>query len=334
MAPSHSSRLGKARPTQLSGWARRSPSPGLEVPPAYTDAALPGPASLAKSRAPGTRSPPEPGPQGACALSATHCPKPVAYTGSPGVCYRCMRVCVLGEGVRGDARQISPSSLPRRGTTQKQQKRRSRPWRNPPHREHLRLPCRERSLRFSERRARCCPPRPASREHRREGARRQGSSQSLWNEAGTKEQAGKGGMRRCLGTGRRRVSSASSTANVPFGLIQCGDRTRRGLLLQDDAGRRRQVQGPDLGPELVLRVTGRRGDGSEVPAAGRAGGRALAALGALAGRDRPSLSSPGMSSQTPANRMERRSSPCTFSEPSSRKNWRLPSCPPGGDRRG
>lgn len=334
MVPSHSSRLGKARPTQLSGWARRSPSPGLEVPPAYTDAALPGPASLAKSRAPGTRSPPEPGPQGACALSATHCPKPVAYTGSPGVCHRCMRVCVLGEGVRGDARQISPSSLPRRGTTQKQQKRRSRPWRNPPHREHLRLPC-ERGASDSRKdgpgAARPGPP-PVSIAVKALGGK--DHLRACGTRRGTKEQAGKGGMRRCLGTGRRRVSSASSTANVPFGLIQCGDRTRRGLLLQDDAGRRRQVQGPDLGPELVLRVTGRRGDGSEVPAAGRAGGRALAALGALAGRDRPSLSSPGMSSQTPANGMERRSSPCTFSEPSSRKNWRLPSCPPGGDRRG
>lgn len=216
MVPSHSSRLGEARPTQLSGWARRSPSPGLEVPPAYTDAALPGPASLAKSRAPGTRSPPEPGPQGACALSATHCPKPVAYTGSPGVCHRCMRVCVLGEGVRGDARQISPSSLPRRGTTQKQQKRRSRPWRNPPHREHLRLPCRERSLRFSERRARCCPPRPASREHRREGARRQGSSQSLWNEAGDEGTGWKGWHEKMPGDGQEAGQQRQLHCECPF----------------------------------------------------------------------------------------------------------------------
>lgn len=45
----------------------------------------PGPASLAKSRAPGPRSFPEPSLQGACALSVTRCPMPVAF--------RCVCVC-------------------------------------------------------------------------------------------------------------------------------------------------------------------------------------------------------------------------------------------------
>lgn len=250
------------------------------------------------------------------------------------MCHRCMRVCVLGEGVRGDARQISPSSLPRRGMTQKQQKRRSRPWRNPPHREHLRLPCRERSLRFSERRARCCPPRPASREHRREGARRQGSSQSLWNEAGDEGTGWKGWHEKMPGDGQEAGQQRQLHCECPF---RANPMRRPDAAGAPSPGRRRPAPpSPGARPRPRAGAESHRteSDGSEVPAAGRAGGRALAALGALAGRDRPSLSSPGMSSQTPANRMERRSSPCTFSEPSSRKNWRLPSCPPGGDRRG